>query len=115
MFSWVFLASSLVLAIHGFRLLHIAGAPEGDIEDTTQLVTTGVYRYIRHPLYCSLLLGGVGAFLKDPSLLGFLLLIILLAFVYATARVEERDNLKRFGSAYRLYMEKTKMYIPFLF
>lgn len=115
LFSWIFLASSLVLAIHGFRLLHIAGAPEGDIEDTTQLVTTGAYRYIRHPLYCSLLLGGVGAFLKDPSLLGLLLLIILLVFVYATARVEERDNLERFGSAYRLYMEKTKMYIPFLF
>ena len=115
LFSWIFLASSLVLAIHGFRLLNIDGSPEGDIEDTTQLVTTGAYRYIRHPLYCSLLLGGVGAFLKGPSLLGFLLLIILLAFVYATARVEERDNLKRFGSAYRSYMDKTKMYIPFLF
>jgi protein-S-isoprenylcysteine O-methyltransferase Ste14 len=115
LFSWVFLASSLALAIYGFRLLHIAGSPEGDIEDTTQLVTTGAYRYIRHPLYCSLLLGGVGAFLKDPSLLGLLLLIILIVFVYATARVEERDNLERFGSEYRLYMEKTKMYIPFLF
>jgi protein-S-isoprenylcysteine O-methyltransferase Ste14 len=115
LFSWVFLASSLVLAIHGFRLLYIAGSPEGDIENTTQLVTTGVYRYIRHPLYCSLLLGGVGAFLKDPSFPGLLLFIILFFFVYATGRVEERDNLKKFGSAYRLYMKKTKMYIPFLF
>jgi len=115
LFSWIFLVSSLVLAIHGFRLLYTAGSPERDIEDTTQLVTTGAYRYIRHPLYCSLLLGGVGAFLKNPSLPGLLLFIILFAFVYATGRVEERDNLKKFGSAYRRYMEKTKMYIPFLF
>jgi protein-S-isoprenylcysteine O-methyltransferase Ste14 len=112
--SWIFLAGSLFLAIHGFRLLRIAGSPKGDIEDTTELVTIGAYGYIRHPLYCSLFLGGVGAFLKKPSYPGFFFLIILMVFLYATARVEEIDNLKRFGSAYRSYMERTRMFIPFL-
>jgi protein-S-isoprenylcysteine O-methyltransferase Ste14 len=112
--SWIFLAGSLLLALHGFQLLRIAGSPKGDIEETTQLVTIGAYRYIRHPLYCSLLVLGVGAFLKEPSLLGFLLLILVVVFVYATGKVEERDNLTRFGSAYREYMQKTKMFIPFL-
>jgi len=112
--SWIFLAGSLFLAIHGFWLLRIAGSPKGDIEDTTELVTSGAYGYIRHPLYCSLILGGVGAFLKKPSYPGFLFLIILMIFLYTTARVEEIDNLKRFGSAYRSYMERTRMFIPFL-
>jgi protein-S-isoprenylcysteine O-methyltransferase Ste14 len=113
--SWVLLAGSLLLVIHGFRLLHTAGSPKGDLEETTQLVTSGAYQYIRHPLYCSLLLLGVGVFLKRPTLLDCLLLIILLISIYAAARVEERDNVIKFGRVYRAYMETTKMFIPFLF
>ena len=48
--SWIFLVGSLALAIHGFRLLRIAGSPKGDIEEATQIVIIGAYRYIRHPL-----------------------------------------------------------------
>ncbi|UCF60291.1 MAG: isoprenylcysteine carboxylmethyltransferase family protein [Anaerolineaceae bacterium] len=113
--SWILLTASLLLAIHGFRLLRIAGSPKGDIEDTTRLITTGAYQYIRHPLYCSLLLLGVGVFLKRPTLLDSSLLIILLISVYATAKVEERDNIIKFGHEYQAYMEKTRMFIPFLF
>jgi protein-S-isoprenylcysteine O-methyltransferase Ste14 len=62
--SWPLLVSSGVLAVLGFRLLHTMGRP-GDqerrdeplvgFERTTRLVTTGIYKYIRHPLYGSLL------------------------------------------------------------
>jgi len=113
--SWTFLAGSLVLALHGFRLLNIAGSPKQDIEDTTRLVTIGAYRYMRHPLYCSLLIGGVGAFLKAPSTLGFLLFACVFIFVFVTAKVEEKDNIKRFGDEYLAYMKKTRMFLPFLY
>jgi len=113
--SWIFLFSSLLLAIHGFRLLKIAGSPNKDIEDITKLVTTGIYRYIRHPLYFSLVLGGIGAFLKDPDITGLFLLLSLFIFIYCTARVEEKENLDKFGSVYHNYMENSKMFIPFLF
>lgn len=113
--SWLTLAGSLILALHGFRLLRRVGVPDEDWENTTHLVTVGAYRYIRHPLYCSLLLLGLGAYLKDPSsILGLALLLILFACLYATARVEEVDNLKRFGEAYRAYQAETKMFIPYL-
>lgn len=112
--SWIFLAGSLALAIHGFRLLRIAGNPKDDIEETTQLVTTGAYRYIRHPVYCSLFLGGVGAFLKTPSFLGLIVLLMVAGFVFMTGKIEEDENMKRFGEKYRTYMETTKMFIPFL-
>ncbi len=112
--SWILLASSLALAIHGFRLLHIAGFPEKDIENTTKLVTIGAYRYIRHPLYCSLLIAGVGVFLKAPSVLGFLLFTLVFFFVYVTAKVEEKDDIEKFGDDYLAYMKKTKMILPFL-
>ncbi len=112
--SWVFLAGSLLLAVHGFRLLRIVGEPEADLENTTRLVTVGAYRYIRHPLYCTLLIGGVGALLKRPTWLGFWLFILLVGFVYATARIEERENVRRFGEIYQEYMEHTKMFLPYL-
>lgn len=112
--SWVFLASSIILAVHGFRLLRIVGSPKDDIEETTQLVTIGAYRYIRHPLYCTLLLVGIGAFLKDPSFLALIVFLILAGFVFVTGRIEEDENIERFGEEYRAYMEKTKMFIPFL-
>jgi len=112
--SWIFLAGSLILAIHGFQLLRIAGSPKNDIEETTQLVTTGAYRYIRHPLYCTFLLAGVGAFLKDPSFLALILFFILAVSAYWTGKIEEEENIAKFGEEYRTYMESTKMFIPFL-
>ena len=113
--SWLLLLPSLILAVHGFHLLRVIGRPEGEIEDTTALVTLGAYKYIRHPLYASLLLLGWGAFLKDPSLPGGILILAACAFLTATARVEEAENLDKFGADYVAYMKTTKMFIPFLF
>jgi protein-S-isoprenylcysteine O-methyltransferase Ste14 len=114
-FSWLCLFASLFLAIHGFYLLRTIGKPRGKIEDTSFLVTRGAYRYIRHPLYSSLLWLAFGAFLKQPSISGIALLVATLAFLLATAWVEETENLQRFGQDYILYMENTKMFIPFIF
>jgi len=113
--SWVLLTGSLFLAVHGFRLLRVVGQPEGQIEDTTRLVTVGAYKYIRHPLYSSLLLLGWGAFFKAPSLAGLLLAGIATVALVATARVEEAENRQKFGEAYAAYMKTTRRFIPYLF
>lgn len=121
--SWSLLVGSLLLAIHGFTLLRQIGRPEKSINDatrlgiekTTRLVTSGAYRYIRHPLYASLLFFSWGAFLKQPSLLGALLGVVISVALYATARVEERENLHNFGAEYLEYMKQTKMFIPLIF
>ena len=115
LFSWAALIASLFLVVHGFWLLRKIGKPRGRIEDTTQLVKVGAYRYIRHPLYASLLYLGIGAYLKDPSLIGSVLLIAVIAFLIATARVEESENLQRFGDVYAVYMQETRMFIPNFF
>lgn len=113
--SWLLLLGSLLLVVHGFRLLKLTGLPEEGIEDTTMLVEVGAYRFIRHPLYASLLLFALGVFFKHISLMAGILLAVALAFLYATARVEERENLERFGADYVGYMQRSKMFIPFLF
>jgi protein-S-isoprenylcysteine O-methyltransferase Ste14 len=121
--SWLALCLSLFLVLHGVQLLRMIGKPDDrrndtsllGVEKTTTLVTVGAYRYIRHPLYSSLLFLAWGVFLKSPSWLGGSLAIAATAFLTATAKVEETENTRYFGSTYREYMEQTKMFIPFLF
>lgn len=121
--SWLLLISSLILAVHGFYLLRIIGKPKHPIENsttlafenTTTLVMLGAYKYIRHPLYASLLCLGWGVFFKDPSLLSSMVVLVASTFLIATAKAEETENIQRFGENYALYMKATKMFIPFLF
>jgi protein-S-isoprenylcysteine O-methyltransferase Ste14 len=110
--SWILLAASLALAIDAFIMLYRFGAPKAGIESTQKLVERGVYRWIRHPLYLSLFLIGVGAWLKHPDVWGAVILLALAGLVAATARVEEGENLRRFGEAYRAYMSRTWRFIP---
>ena len=85
------------------------------IEKTTHLVTNGAFMYIRHPLYSSLLLLAWGVFLKHPSSVGGGVVLGATVFLLATAKVEEAENIRYFGAAYRAYMQTTKMFIPFVF
>lgn len=96
-------------------MLHSIGKPKDAVEDTTVLVVEGIYRYIRHPMYCSVLLLGLGIFFKDPTLLDGILVLAASAFITATAKIEESENVNKFGKTYLEYMKKTKMFIPFLF
>ncbi|MCP5366615.1 MAG: isoprenylcysteine carboxylmethyltransferase family protein [Hyphomicrobiales bacterium] len=121
--AWALLIVSLVLIVEGVRLLRGRGRPdqarEGDallgIEKTTELVTTGAYRYIRHPFYASLLYLAWGICLKQPGAVQVALALVATGFLVATAKAEERENIAYFGDAYRDYMTRTKMFIPLLF
>jgi protein-S-isoprenylcysteine O-methyltransferase Ste14 len=121
--SWLFLLISIVLVVHGVHLLKVIGKPdparaEADLlafEKTSRLVTVGIYKYIRHPLYASLIFLAWGAFLKLPSLPGLLLVLAATFLLFLTAKRDEGECRQYFGDAYQTYMQNTKMFIPFLF
>ena len=113
--SWLLLLASIVLAAHGFYLLHVIGRPKNGIENTTTLVMVGAYKYIRHPLYGSLLFLAWGVFFKDVSLLGGILASVATAFLIVIAKMEEAENIQKFGAEYAAYIKSTRMFIPFLF
>jgi protein-S-isoprenylcysteine O-methyltransferase Ste14 len=112
--SWLLLLGSLLLAMHGFILIRTIGAPKNGFDDTESMISCGAYKYIRHPLYVSLILAGGGAFLKHPSPGGAILLFFIFISAYLTARTEETENIKKF-SDYESYMKKSKMFVPYLF
>ena len=113
--SWILLIVSLIPITYGVILLRTIGKPTDELEETTHLVTKGIYRFIRHPLYASLLYLAWGIFFKSPSLLDGCLMVVTLAFLYATARADEAECLVKFGEEYAGYMEKTKMFVPLVF
>jgi len=121
--SWSLLFLSLFLAVHGMYLLRVIGKPSQKrsddglfaFEKTTSLVTIGAYKYIRHPLYSSLLFLTWGAFLKNPSWLGVLLAFFSSLCLFLTAKNDEAECLRYFGKTYHLYMQGTRRFIPFLF
>jgi protein-S-isoprenylcysteine O-methyltransferase Ste14 len=122
--AWILLFTSIVPVVWGTILLRRKGKPverrTGDpsllaFETTTALVTTGIYRYIRHPLYSSLLLLTWGIFFKVPSITGGGLASAATVLLYFTARADEAECIRFFGEQYREYMLKTRRFIPFIF
>lgn len=121
-FSWTFLVISiypLADSIYRFRVAGRINRERGDptlfgFEHTTSLITTGVFRYIRHPMYASLLYLAWGIALKNPTIIILAYALATTFFLYLTVRVEERENLSYFGEDYRRYMKGTKRFVPWL-
>jgi protein-S-isoprenylcysteine O-methyltransferase Ste14 len=97
-----FLGLGLVVA--GWKQIHKAQG----------LVTTGTYRFIRHPQYTGLLLFTCGWILHWPSVLTLALWPLLVAAYLWLAKREEAMAVEEFGAAYLEYAAKTKRFIPFL-
>ena len=112
--SWILLIFSAYVVIAGYLLLKRKGKPDSNFENTSMLVKSGIYGYIRHPLYLSIFLFGTGVMLKEPGPFQIVLGTINLIAIYLTARIEEKEMIAKFGDDYRVYMDETKMFIPFI-
>lgn len=121
--SWLLLFISGFLVLDGVYWLKIRGRQADEradktllsFEKTTSLVTEGIYRYIRHPLYSSLLFLAWGIFFKAPSALALLLGVAATGFLLGTAKADEAECIRYFGPSYEKYMARTKRFIPSLF
>jgi protein-S-isoprenylcysteine O-methyltransferase Ste14 len=122
--AWTLLLVSLIPLGYGVHFLRTRGKPTqqraGDpallsFEKTTQLVTSGIYRFIRRPLYCSLLLLTWGTFFKHPDITQTTLAVTASIFLFFTAKMDEQECLDFFGDEYQEYLQHSKMFIPFVF
>lgn len=122
--SWFLLILSIVPLVFGIHALRARGKPtqqrEGEpqllaFEKTSTLVTTGIYHYIRHPLYSSLLMLAWGIFFKTPSGLGLFLALGATVFLVFSASADEAECIRFFGSEYQEYMKKTRMFLPYIY
>jgi protein-S-isoprenylcysteine O-methyltransferase Ste14 len=82
-------------------------------KDEPELVTTGPYSRVRHPIYSGLLLAILGTALATNLYWLFGLAVLSVYFMYS-AKVEERQLCAAFPGAYPAYKARTKMLIPFV-
>ncbi len=80
-----------------------------------QLITHGIYRFTRHPIYFGVLIAIIGVPVYAPSLCGFLVLSLLIPIFLIRIRMEEEMLTEEFGDAYRTYKETTRKLIPFIY
>jgi protein-S-isoprenylcysteine O-methyltransferase Ste14 len=121
--SWFILLLSLIIVLMGFYSLkrrgkhrtRTEGSANYNFENTINLVDTGIYKFIRHPMYASLIFLALGTLLKNITVIGGVLTVLVLIFIIVTAKIEERENITFFGSAYKDYMSKTKMFFPYIY
>ncbi len=82
-------------------------------KEEPELVTSGPYRFVRHPIYSGLLLAVLGTALATNLYLLIALAVVGAYFIYS-ATVEERLMTATFPVAYPSYRARTKMLIPFV-
>lgn len=110
-YGWLAIAG-LILAISGFLLalagIFTLGNLFGVLPKPKGLVTHGIYRYLRHPIYLGLNLGLIGLSLATGSTVGFLYTsTVIIPLNLIRARAEEKKLLQIFGAAYLLYQRET--------
>jgi protein-S-isoprenylcysteine O-methyltransferase Ste14 len=107
---------ALGLAIAIWARVHIGrnwGTPMMQ-KNETELVTSGPYRLVRHPIYLGILVAGVGTAVALSWLWLTAVVLAGVYFVYSAA-VEERYMTEQFPDAYPAYKRSTKIFVPFVF
>lgn len=120
--SWILLIISGYLVIMGVILMKKIGKPKINrndkalysFEQTTKLIDIGIFKYIRHPLYSSLIFLTWGIFFKNLTIELLIVSILSTIFLYMTAIFEEKECLILFGDKYVKYMKKSKRFIPYI-
>lgn len=116
------LVVGLILGVIGFVFIglgllylgrNITAVPHPK-EDAT-FVDSGVYRIVRHPIYCGIILAAFGYALVGASLLTLLYALILFIFFDIKSRREEKFLRQKFQQAYVTYQQRVARLIPFFY
>ncbi len=92
-----------VIMWKGWKLIHGA---KGEI------VTSGLYAYVRHPQYSGLFLVMIGMIIQWPTIITALMFPVLIYVYYRLSKREEAEMLASFGERYKQYIENTPMFMP---
>jgi protein-S-isoprenylcysteine O-methyltransferase Ste14 len=101
--SWSAMIGGLVIMGKAWKQIHKANG---------ELVTSGLYRLVRHPQYFGLFLITVGFLIQWPTIITAAMWPILMLMYYRLARREEKEIESRFGDQYVTYRQQVPMFWP---
>lgn len=105
----------LVIASTAFNIKEFLGIETYEIKMESKLVTKGIYKFMRHPLYTGTILLLSGYFLYVPTLSVLIFLILTFVYIEIGSRLEEKKLLIEFGNDYTEYCKNVKRYFPFIY
>lgn len=114
--SYIFYLSGMIVSLLGRKEIYTnwTGSYDYQIKDKHSLITSGIYQYIRHPIYIGLgiMIFSVQLLVQSYLLLGMPILFFVL---YRWAKREEYILERSFKAEYVTYKKSTKMFFPFIF
>jgi protein-S-isoprenylcysteine O-methyltransferase Ste14 len=84
------------------------------IKQGHELITTGPYAVVRHPIYTGILTGFLGMAIAISQVRGFIAFILVLLALWLKLRMEEKWMRSQFGEAYATYARQTAALVPYL-
>jgi len=99
----VVMIGGVVIMGKGWKQIHKANG---------KLVTSGLYRWVRHPQYFGLFLITIGMLIQWPTIITIAMWPVLMLMYYRLARREEREMESRFGDQYVTYRQRVPMFWP---
>jgi protein-S-isoprenylcysteine O-methyltransferase Ste14 len=104
------------MAVFVWAAVHLRGAIAGGVApQLDELVVTGPFRFVRHPVYVAMTIAMIGASLVTQSAAGLLVVVVLFfpAEIHR-ARLEDRALEEKYGSAWREYAARTGFFVPWI-
>tara|TARA_R110002126_G_scaffold173312_7_gene321995 strand:- start:907 stop:1551 length:645 start_codon:yes stop_codon:yes gene_type:complete len=101
--SNIFLITGIWLVMTGWERVY---------KSQGELITDGVYKYVRHPQYTGIFIITLGFMIQWPTLTTLILWPFVIAMYVRLAKQEEQDVLQEFPQEYREYMQHTPMFFP---
>ena len=108
-FRLVLLGLTLIIAAYLFKSGHVVVSHE---QRPTGVVSSGAFRYVRHPLYLGSILVYCGLTVSTASLFCLALLVVIVLFYNYIAGYEEKLLETKLGETYTAYKKKTGKWIP---
>jgi protein-S-isoprenylcysteine O-methyltransferase Ste14 len=112
--SVVMVILGLIIAVLARRMLASNWSSHIDLKKGHELITTGIYSAVRHPIYTGILLMTLGTSLFKGTVGLLIFFLIMLAFMLFKIREEEELLMEHFPEEYPAYKRRAKALIPFI-
>jgi len=105
----------IILALAGYFTGAGLKTVFGEVRNPPQVITSGVFSIVRHPVYLGSIMTILGLTIMTLSLFSLIIWLIIVIFYYYISRHEEKLLLARFGKEYEDYKKKVPMLFPIIF
>ena len=107
-----FIVISGIIGLKALAVIDISTVADMRTDRKPALITTGIYRYIRHPLYFALVIAFVGLLLIFPFANVAVFSLSLLGYLLVGAYLEEQKLVRYYGDEYLTYRKQAGFLIP---